>query len=175
MSDRAEKRASSPSASNMTDEAQGVVGSILSAAQEAARRLAEEQKSAATEQIGAVADMVDNAAHEIEHELPMIAPYVQDAAAAIRRAAGTLRERSVDDLLSDVAAFGRRQPLLLLGGAMLAGFAVARLMMSSAERQRGASADRTARESDLVSTGTEPTSATVRTEEPMSPAIRHGT
>ena len=43
----------------------------------------------------------------------------------------SLQERSIDGLADDVAMFARRNPLLFLGGAALAGFAAARFLKSS--------------------------------------------
>ena len=42
-----------------------------------------------------------------------------------------LRDRPVDDIVADAARFARRNPLLVLGGAALAGFAAARMVKSA--------------------------------------------
>ena len=47
-----------------------------------------------------------------------------------------MRERSLDDLIGTVEDFARRQPVAFIGGAVAAGFGLARLMKSSADRRR---------------------------------------
>ena len=42
-----------------------------------------------------------------------------------------LRDRPVDNIVADAAGFARRNPLLVLGGAALAGFAAARMVKSA--------------------------------------------
>ena len=61
---------------------------------------------------------------------------LQDAALAqlgaqINVIAARLQDTSVDEMVDDVALFARRNPLLFLGGAALAGFAAARFLKSS--------------------------------------------
>ncbi len=51
-----------------------------------------------------------------------------------------MRERDVDQLLGTVEDFARRQPVAFLGAAVMAGFGIARLMKSSADRRHGAAA-----------------------------------
>jgi hypothetical protein len=64
--------------------------------------------------------------------MPQMASYVHDAAMRLEDAAKNLRQRNVDDLMDDVSRFARSQPALFFGGAMLAGFALARFLKSSA-------------------------------------------
>lgn len=65
---------------------------------------------------------------------------LQDAALAqlgaqINVIAARLQDTSVDEMVDDVALFARRNPLLFLGGAALAGFAAARFLKSEAGSQ----------------------------------------
>ena len=69
---------------------------------------------------------------------PSAAPPVDDAsdiallqAALVDQIAAHLRDRPVDELVADAAGFARRNPLLVLGGAALVGFAAARIVKSS--------------------------------------------
>lgn len=59
------------------------------------------------------------------------------AGAAVEDATNRLRERSIPDLVEDVSTFARRNPLLFLGGAALAGFAAARFLSASAPKDDG--------------------------------------
>lgn len=65
---------------------------------------------------------------------------LQDAALAqlgaqINVIAARLQDTSVDEMVDDVALFARRNPLLFLGGAALAGFAAARFLKSGGGSQ----------------------------------------
>jgi hypothetical protein len=99
-----------------------------------ARDFAEQQKSAGADQIGGVADAVEAAAGELERQMPLAAGYIEDVAKQLDTVASALRERSVDDMLGNVADFARKQPALFFGGAMAAGFALSRFAKSSANR-----------------------------------------
>lgn len=47
-----------------------------------------------------------------------------------------LNDRPVEDMVADAAGFARRNPLLVLGGAALAGFAAARVVKSAGVSSR---------------------------------------
>ena len=70
---------------------------------------------------GAVADAV-------AADAPAVAEYVRGAAQKIERLAGDLREKKVGELLSSAAEFGRSQPVAMLAGAALVGFALSRVI-----------------------------------------------
>jgi hypothetical protein len=98
-----------------------------------ARDFAERQKQAGAEQIGGVARAVKGTAEQLERELPFAAEYVRQAADSLEGAADTLRQKSVDDIAHSIADFARQQPAAFLGGAVLAGFVLARFLKSSAD------------------------------------------
>lgn len=100
-----------------------------------ARDLAEQQKAAGAEQIGGVADAMKAAAHDLEEKVPVAAEYIDEVAGHLGQVASTLRERSVDDMLGNVADFARKQPAAFFAGAVAAGFALSRFAKSSAKRE----------------------------------------
>ena len=102
----------------------------------------EEQKATAAEQVDSVARLIEDVAGKVEQEVPVIAPYLREAASSIHRVSSGLRERSSDDLLQEVSEFGRRRPAALVGASLIAGFALARFLKSSADRRAGAERDR---------------------------------
>jgi hypothetical protein len=105
------------------------------------RASAAKQKDAAAQQIDGWAHALQTASDDLEGRgQASAAAYVRQAAAGLERASGTVRDRGVDDLLGTVEDFARRQPVAFLGGAVAAGFGLARLMKSSADRRRGAAA-----------------------------------
>jgi hypothetical protein len=62
------------------------------------------------------------------------AEYGNKAAESLERFSTYIREQEPKQLLNDVQNFGRRRPALFIGGALLLGFAGARLIKSSMEQ-----------------------------------------
>jgi hypothetical protein len=103
-----------------------------------AEQIAEEQKQTGAGQIDEMAKAVHGAANELQDQMPKAAEFVHAAASRLEQGAGSLRERSINDLVSGFNDFGRKEPLALFGGAMVAGFAISRFLKSSADDgQRG--------------------------------------
>jgi hypothetical protein len=98
-----------------------------------AEQIAQQQKQAGADQIEQMAKAVHGAADQLAPQMPDAAGFVHAAASHLERGAGALRERSVSDLLAGFNELGRREPLTLLGGALLAGFAISRFLKSSAD------------------------------------------
>ena len=108
-------------------------------AKEQARSAAARQKDAAAQQIGGWAQALRTASDDLHGRgQDTAAAYVRQAADGLERACGTVRARDVDELIGSVEDFARRQPVAFLGGAVAAGFGLARFMRSSAERRRSA-------------------------------------
>lgn len=125
-----------PSAtSGIMNDAQTLAAKAASGAQEAARRLAEQQKGAAADQIDEVARALDTAAEQVERVLPQGAPYVRAASSAIHQASATVRDHSIEDLFDLARDFARSQPGTFVAGTVLAGFGLARFLKSSSERR----------------------------------------
>ncbi len=110
--------------------------SVAENLQSKARDAAEQQKSAGADQIGGVAHAMEAAADDLHDKMPMAAEYIEEVAGRLGSAASALRERSVDDMLGEVADFARRQPGLFFAGAIAAGFAFSRFAKSSTSRGR---------------------------------------
>jgi len=136
------------------DELRSTADEIVDAAKEKASELkqevhaateqAKEQvRSAATHQKDAAARQMDGFAHALmaaSDDLrgrgqEFAAEYVREAASGLERASDAVRERDLDEIIANVEDFARRQPVAFLGGAVVAGFGIARLMRSSADRR----------------------------------------
>jgi hypothetical protein len=122
------------------EQAKAQAAEIASQGKQRAYDLAEDQKQLGAEGIKSVARAVRTAANELEDTAPGVARYVQDAASAIDRVSGDLKAKSVDDLIGTVEHFARSQPVAFFGGAVLAGFVLARFIKSSADRRATATA-----------------------------------
>ena len=104
---------------------------------EQAYSTADRQKDVAAQQMGGWAHALRTASDDLRNRGQEIAAgYVGQAADGLERASGTVRTRDVDDLIGTVEDFARRQPVAFLGGAVAAGFGLARFMRSSADRRR---------------------------------------
>jgi hypothetical protein len=101
------------------------------AARQRLRTLADRQKAAGADQIKAVAQAFHQAAENMEGQSPTTAGYVQDAASRLDRLSSAVRERSFDELVAQVRDFARAQPMMVFGGALVAGFALSRFLKSS--------------------------------------------
>jgi hypothetical protein len=111
---------------------------------EATEQAKEQVRSAATHQKDAAARQMDGFAHALMAAADDLrgrgqdfaAEYVREAAGGLERASGAMRDRDLDQIMADVEDFARRQPVAFIGGAVVAGFGIARLMRSSANRRR---------------------------------------
>jgi molecular chaperone DnaK (HSP70) len=120
--------------SSTTEQAQAAARSIGEQVKERARNLAEEEKSAGADQLGRVAAAMEKASDELEKAMPSAAQAIDDMAHRLGELASSLRQRSVDDMLNEASAFGRRRPGTFFVGAVAAGFALSRFVKSSADR-----------------------------------------
>jgi hypothetical protein len=101
-----------------------------------ARSIADQQKHAAVGRVEGVAHALRRASDDLrEQGQPMIAEYSRYAAEGLESMAQSLDRRDVDDFVEGVENFARQRPVAFLGGAMVAGFALARFMKSSSARR----------------------------------------
>jgi hypothetical protein len=67
-------------------------------------------------------------AGSLEEQSPAVADYVRSTGQRIDRLADDLRDKSAGELLTIATDFGKRQPLALLAGSAIVGFALARIV-----------------------------------------------
>jgi hypothetical protein len=89
--------------------------------------------------MSATARALDAASREMSGH-PLQEGMLREAAKGVAGMADALHGRSVGELVANVAEFGRRNPVAFLGGATLAGFALARLATASAPGAAGGTA-----------------------------------
>lgn len=101
-------------------------------AREWLRDYLEERKSAVAQRVGGFADAFSAAADDLDRR------HDEQAAGAARQMAGGLEcastaisDHTMEEIADSLDAFARRNPALLVGGAMLAGFAATRFLCSS--------------------------------------------
>jgi hypothetical protein len=87
--------------------------------------------------LDSVAQAVRDAGSGIREQQPQIAEFAETAASQVERAAEYLRVHDANDLIDEASRFARQQPMVLVGGALLAGLAVGRLLKSSTSQGTG--------------------------------------
>ncbi len=134
----------SQQAAALGEEAKAQVGELA----DKAKGMAGEQMDLLAEQLGGVSDALQKVAGELETNSQTSAQYVRMVADGAQRLTSTLRDNSVEDVLSIAQDFGRKQPAAFLGLAALLGFAASRFVSASANRVQ----------SDRTTPSTEPNS-----------------
>jgi hypothetical protein len=91
------------------------------------------QKNRATDGLGSVAEAVRQTTQQLKDQNhDVIARYTEQAAHQIDRLNQRIREKDIDELMSDAQRLARRQPALFIGGAFALGLIGARFFKSSA-------------------------------------------
>ena len=93
-----------------------------------AEDIANRSKATGADAVAGVARTAEALADTVAPNSPAIAEYVRGAGQKIDRLASDLRDKKVGDLLSSAAEFGRSQPIIMLAGAALIGFALSRVV-----------------------------------------------
>lgn len=102
-------------------------------AEELAGRSAESGAAA----VSALGKTAETLAGSLQDQSPAVADYVRSTGQRIDRLADDLRDKSAGELLTIATDFGKRQPLALLAGSAIVGFALARIVKAGI----GAAAD----------------------------------
>jgi len=129
-------------AANLGEEAKAQVGELAEKAKaqvgelaDKAKGMANEQKQLLASQLGGISDALDKVASELETRDDTTASYVRSVAQGAERVTSMVRDRDVDEIVSMVQDFGRKQPAAFIGAAALLGFAASRFIMASAKRR----------------------------------------
>jgi len=124
-----------------TQQAAGIARSVGDAVGHKVEDIADRSKGAGADAVAGVARTAQAIADSVASESPAIADYVRGAGQKIDRLATDLRDKKVGDLLTSAAEFGRSQPVALLAGAALVGFALSRLIKAGVAAPAVAEAD----------------------------------
>jgi hypothetical protein len=100
-----------------------------------AKDIGEQQKRDAPTQADQIAKAVHGAAEELQKQMPDAAEFVHSAASRLEQGANALRERNISDLIGAFNDMGRKQPIALFTGSVVAGFAISRFIKSSPSRR----------------------------------------
>ncbi len=107
-------------------------GRTSSRARAKVQSLISERKSQAAERINAVSGAFRSVSQQLrDQNQGAIAQYADQAAKNVDRLSGYLQEHDAEEIITEVEAFVRKRPALVLGGAIAAGFLLARFLKSS--------------------------------------------
>lgn len=124
-------------ASRRFEEIRGEAGHYAGKAGEAVRDAADAGKDKAAEALHTVAEVVRDLAGKAEGDkAETAAAYARRAADGMDRLSGLLRDKSLDELGSDVRQFVRDKPAVAIGVAAVLGFALARALKSGGDDGR---------------------------------------
>lgn len=104
-------------------------------ARERGASFANAQKSRSASAIASIAENLRNYGDDLD-DSPQIQDVVDGTAEKLDEIAGQLRSKSFGDLYQDVEDFAREQPLTVAAGALLLGFAAARLLGAAGDDRR---------------------------------------
>lgn len=115
-------------ASDAHSELGAAVREVKETVGEKAEELAQRGTRAGADTVAAIGRTAETLASSLQDQSPAVAEYVRSTGARIDRLADDLRDKSAGELLGMATEFGRKQPLVLLAGAAVVGFALSRVV-----------------------------------------------
>lgn len=110
----------------------GAGGSLVERGKDRVRNAVDERKGRVARSLSSVATSLKTSSQELRNgDDGAIGGYVERVAEQLDRAAGYLDRSDVDDLVSGVERFARRNPALFIGAAFAVGVLGARFLKSS--------------------------------------------
>jgi hypothetical protein len=106
-------------------------GQLAHRASETGFQQVDQRREQAADAVDRVAKSIRKVSVEIGAQQPAIGNVADTAADQAERLAGYLRHTDARQMLDNVQSYARRQPLLFVGGAFLAGLAASRLMKAA--------------------------------------------
>jgi hypothetical protein len=115
-------------ANDMRDQLGAAVDEIKSTVGGKAEEVATRGTRAGADTVAAIGRTAETLAASLQDQSPAVADYVRSTGARIDRLADDLRDKSAGELLGMATEFGKKQPLVLLAGAAVVGFALSRVV-----------------------------------------------
>jgi uncharacterized protein YjbJ (UPF0337 family) len=124
-------------AGQITDTVKEQASKVTDKAKEQATTRVDDQKERAAQGIVGFADALNQVSGSMREQNPAVANFAETAAGKLEQFAGTLNDKDINELMSDIEAMARKQPALFVGGAFLAGVFAARFLKSSSGMSSG--------------------------------------
>ncbi len=116
------------------------VVSLRGQATDKLRGFADDGKGRATNLLGDIADIIEDAARSIDERLGSeYGDYAHKASGAVSSFAGKVREKSVDELVDNTRDVVRKSPTVAIAAAAVVGFALMRVIRTGIEEGSGTS------------------------------------
>lgn len=126
------ERSARSSASEATGKAREEASRLSEQAKKQFAGQAEQQKANASDQLDDIGEALRKTSDTLhERDKDSVANLTEGAAHQIERLSGYLRDRSVNEMLTEAKRFARRKPGMFLGGAAVLGFFGSRFFRSS--------------------------------------------
>jgi hypothetical protein len=117
------------------DQAKEKTSQVVGQVQERAKSQLATQKDRAAEGLGSMAMALRQASRQLQDQNNApVAQVTNTAAEQIEKVSTFLRERDLNEMVTEVERFARRQPAIFLGGALVLGLIGARFLKSSGQR-----------------------------------------
>jgi len=101
------------------------------------REQIESGKQTAASQAEKVANVIEQAASQLkEKNLRTVADYTSEIKATIKNFSDNLKNRSMDELVTDIRDMVRRNPTAFILGSVVIGIGISRFFKPSAERRQ---------------------------------------
>jgi hypothetical protein len=108
---------------------------VANVARERGREQLEGAKSQVADGAERIADAVERATEELEGDGDgVISDYGRSLASMMRKMAGGLRERDIDEFARELSSFARQHPGAFLAGSVALGFGISRFLKASGRR-----------------------------------------
>ncbi|WP_299785098.1 hypothetical protein [uncultured Marivita sp.] len=114
----------------LAEQAKSAAGDVAQNAASAAKDQADAAKSSVADEVSGVASALRTAAEEMRSGSPQERTFGQ-IAEGLADASEAMRNKDLSEMVQDVSAFARKNPLVFLGGAALIGFAATRFAKAS--------------------------------------------
>jgi hypothetical protein len=99
-----------------------------------AKRMADARKTQASDNLNEIAKALRNTGQQFQHENRQhLAHYTDQAASKVEYLSQYLRNTEVEELLRSAEGLAKRQPVMVIAGAFIAGIFLARMIRSSVE------------------------------------------
>src|SRR5690625_1447736 len=121
-------------AQNIAEEVREQVREGVAYAREEAERQAREGVHYGADQVQRTATALRSAAQDLDGTFQ--GEIFRHAADGLQSLSDDMRDKSIGEIIGDVAVYARRHPVTYLGGALLAGFALTRFVRASADHGR---------------------------------------
>ena len=116
---------------DVQQKAQDTASTVVQQVQQLAETNVSSQKQRVSDTLDAVAQTLRDSGEGVRDQQPQIASVVDQAAQRVEKFSTFIRDRDVNELVSEAENFARREPLIFLGGALAVGFIAARFVKAS--------------------------------------------